>query len=772
MWGWHRKSIPTITRVMDVCPLLGIVSDRQTIYTKDGILAQVIEVPGRDYIGVTEETLMDLYNVRKTMFEHCADYVISIHSLRSEYSPAAKHHQYGNAISQGVIKAWEASFRQTYRTRHFIVVRTRGGEILNRMVKGLERGGQMTDAERRAHLTEFCIQVTARFSAFRARVLNGDALASFWAWLINGQYAPVVMPENLVFDDLLVSRDVYFPSGARHMEYHGNTTRYAAWLAIAQYSTETMTRVLDGLFQVPGEFSLVQSFDVFEKQAALAFLDDKIKHNVAWTSYGQEILNELNEIINAVQSDRVQICRHRFALQVFADSPTVLETAVKGMTAAVEANGILVKRETQAIEPLYWSQYPGLEPFSVRERVITTANLADLVTFSALGEGIDRCSWGPWPTAVFKTLGGSEYSFTFHKTEVDLELGHTLIIGGSNSGKTTLISFLMTNALKYPGMKILNFDRLQGMEVATRLQGGIYIDFQGEPLMNPLHLSDNPVNRTFLNTFLCWLSGTSSDTDKQLIADAIDSSYSLAKEDRTLAGLQLAFGLKDEDSVMAGMEKWLPGGAYGHYFTGKKDSLNFDNPIVTFDMSSVMTMPEVLGPMALYLFHRLEMSIHENPSPFLLFIDEFRNYLAAPAFAEQFTKAAQEYRKLNGVVVAAMQDAAHIYKDEIGRQSLNNFGTYILYPAINADEAAYQQGFGLTHAEFQWIRQSHPRQVMIKRREGESTILNIDLSPLGRHLKIYDSAATAAQRANTLRKAYSSDWRQRFLGEEGIGAAG
>ena len=72
-------------------------------------------------------------------------------------------------------------------------------------------------------------------------------------------------------------------------------------------------------------------------------------------------------------------------------------------------------------------------------------------------------------------------------------------------------------------------------------------------------------------------------------------------------------------------------------------------------------------------------------------------------------------------------------------------------------------GLGLNQAEFDWIKVPKKRQVLIKRKGGESVILDVDLSPLGRYLKIFDSGASAIRRCNDLRKGKLDDWKETYL---------
>jgi type IV secretion system protein VirB4/ComB4 competence protein len=74
-----------------------------------------------------------------------------------------------------------------------------------------------------------------------------------------------------------------------------------------------------------------------------------------------------------------------------------------------------------------------------------------------------------------------------------------MVIGASNSGKTTLISFLLMNCLKFQDLKILSFDSFSGTKVPVTAFGGEYTDVKTQSSfnLNPFLLEDTYANRQF-----------------------------------------------------------------------------------------------------------------------------------------------------------------------------------------------------------------------------------------------------------------------------------
>jgi type IV secretion/conjugal transfer VirB4 family ATPase len=394
---------------------------------------------------------------------------------------------------------------------------------------------------------------------------------------------------------------------------------------------------------------------------------------------------------------------------------------------------------------------------------LTSENAAHLASFATVGEGLDTCSWGDAPVTSFKTLSGSEYGFTFHSSPTSKAPGHTLILGGTNSGKTTLISFLLSQCFKYPNFRVLAFDRLHGLEVTTRMHDGIYIDVVDGVSINPVMLPNDAETKAFLSSWFQVLTGKTDDAATDAIGHAIDQLFTLDPKERSLPNIADAFGLNQQGTMRRSMERWLTG-PLSHFFTGKDDLLDFSRPLVTFDMTTLLDLPEVLAPLAYYLFHKLLVSSRDKGG-YIVFVDELPKYLASPVFAPKIEMLLQEIRKTDGAFVGAAQSADSILNSPSAAKFLTNIETYIFYPDPRASKAHYIDALGLNESEFHWLTAGNkPREALIKRKSGESTIVNVDLLPLGHYLKAFDSSVDAVSHAKQLMEAHGDAWKTAFLG--------
>jgi len=105
---------------------------------------------------------------------------------------------------------------------------------------------------------------------------------------------------------------------------------------------------------------------------------------------------------------------------------------------------------------------------------------------------------------------------------------------------------------------------------------------------------------------------------------------------------------------------------------------------------------------------------------------------------------------------------------DVGQEFLQSFQTYILFKDSQASPENYlgregRAGVGLNENEFNWIKShsSNKREVMIKRKSGESVILDIDLSDLGSALNLLRSDKEVLTAYNNFKDA--EDWQEKLM---------
>ena len=777
------KITPKFSFTQDRCSLhrsFESVNDEgfQTTETTSGHVCRVFELEGYDYTGLDEKEIINKFNGRRKFIESVGVGIVpTVYTLRFQLSKSLDIDDHGSFVSNEIAHDWSKGFESTFRNRHFLMLRTESAGVLDRFVDSQKGGGESLGA-RLARLDELGSNVEKELSDYSPHLLKGDSLASFWSTLLNGETSHIKMPKDGIYDDLLSSCGLYWPSDRQNVQiYEGNQDRFSTWITLkifddAGESAGVRPTVFNDLFGLDHEYLLVQSFDIISKEDSLKQIK---KLKARFESFEDDSLDlkidELANLLDEIQKDSIKLTNFRFALQVFADTEAELITAVSSVNKVIKNHGFNSLRERGISEALFWSMFPSYEKkLQPRNRVMTTSNVACHVNFSSIGEGLNSCSWGDMPVMPLFTENGSEYSFCFHSNSQPKSLGHTLLMGGSGQGKTTFMMMLATHCRKYPNMKQIFLDQLRGMEVAIKLQGGEYVSFDSQPKLNPFQQVDSNSNRIFLTNWLQMLSGSTDNRALETIHKVINQSYQLPQGDRYLDSLVSTFGLQTDDSIRDNMARWFSGGAFEGFFTSKTDSLDFKSSMVGFDMTAINKSPEILAPVAAYIYHRIEEMVQENPSPFIVWTDEYKTHITNPILAKETVKAKEQYRKLDGVSVDAVQDISHVVgtkrePNKMGIDSINQYENFIFFPTTSADPDLLSEHCNISNDEFDWITDtSNTRKILLKKKSGSSTILDVDLSRLGMLLKSYSSDADRVMELRKLMKTNKNNWAKEFLG--------
>lgn len=747
----HYRNLKTVN--FEKVPIIRPMRKR-FIINKDGSFTMLIKVEGVDYHGLSEQKQLQLFKARETVLKKADGFILSSYTTRFRQRVKIDFKEIEPEISNQVLKHWGNSFVNCYVNHHYIALTT----IQNVVKKTVVRDSAKIEA-----LEKMGDFVISNLKEFNARVLEECELVGFFCSLLNGRQYTRVDPVNDAFETYLSTTPVSFPEFSNNF-YYLDHDKVASFVTIKNLPEIIHQAVFDALIQRNIEMIISQHATVMRKEDAIAFVKDRLKSEQRPGKRHNEIIkDELEGILELLNANKTSLSDHCLAIQVISENETKHRANLTEIETLLENNNFSVTRNVMSKEALYWSQFPTKMGSNVRKRRVNSQNITQSITFASSGKGNKRCSWGERPLCSFTTQDGNIFDFIFHKDEEKFVKGHTLIIGDTGVGKTTFISFLLTCARVFEDMQIIAFDKLHGMEIATKMQGGTYVDFSSSSNgINPFLLEDNQANKGFITEFLSTMIDA-DDQERILIENNADEILKWDKESICLDELPHLFTRKGT-KLFEKMRPWMSGGMYGAYFSSKQNAFTLDNTLTTFDFTDILELPKVLGLVASYLTHLFFSKRTKNPK--IVFIDEFRNYLESSIFRNLLSKLNEEFRKLNGVFVCALQNISQIWSNEIGRRSLGNFAKYILYPVpagINVE--GYKDGLHLTDDEIAWLVNADPsqRQVMVKTAGGTSTIVNIDMKYLEEYLHIFNSASDDVILINQLIEQYPDRFREIYL---------
>ncbi|MFA0155684.1 hypothetical protein [Vibrio sp. 10N.261.46.A3] len=756
-----------VHHVASTFPLLKRVDDCTAI-TKNGALVRVYGMNGQDYTGLKEDHRAHLSRVRSQLFEMAKTRVsMTIHSSKHLTKHQPKKVK-SNAIHDQIFQAWEEGFTDVYRTEHHIVVTVNPPNKAQKAVAKIENALRQTSEQ---ILNEFESSLLSKLEEFSCYRLEGADMSSFFSTLLNGRYSYV---DAIHWDNTLLGHYLGFDRKLNYCEYgRDDETIYASYLSIQGYPDQLDDTVLRKIYSLDIDVTITQSFTPMTDESTNRVIEHQDR--MARNSRSEQAAETAWELKQELEAENMTLCKHFFCIEVRAKSVDDLNQKTQRVIKAVENKGIKIIRESVGIEPLFWSRFPTLEYLNVRGRQITNHNAGDLTTFERIGEGFEINSFGNRPVTHFPTTTNSLYSFNFHNTPKPSReaLGHTVIYGASESGKTTLISFLVSSCLGYKDFKTILFDKDHGLEIMTKLYEGDYLNFAEKVDINPLQLPDSESNRRFLARFIRHLTGIAeSQTELNAkVESAVRSIMELDVGSRTFTKLsQGGFG-KDGGEAMKRLEKWLPNGANGSLFNAPRDAFNFDKQIVTFDATTIIHDPEMLGALTNYIFHKYVDYISERDIPSLLFFDESPAYLRDVHFRQHIGDMLMQIRKKRGSVILAAQSPKHHVEapDGVGDTIKTNVANIICYPNRSAEREHYMDFLGLTESEYKWVVETTEKYlILFKRRDtGESVILNVNLSRLDNgemnYLNAFKSGNSPRLHLKYLKDTYAQGWQERYL---------
>ena len=718
--------------------------DPHTILLRDGRLMQVLRLDGFLFETADSAEIEYRKELRDAMLQAVGSSRFSLmhHVIRRRVDPVLPG-TFPDAFSERVEAIWRArrERRTLYANDLYVAIirrpaRSRGGWFGRRLMRrGDHRAARA--AEVRA-LDGARDTLMSALAAYRPMLLGtvetpgglcSEPLA-YLAELYNGTPGSVRLPEGDLGDHL-PARRVSFGWQALELSPTGTAPRrYSAIVSIKDYPGLTTPGMLDGLFRLPIEMTVSQSFAFVDRAQALSRLNLTLRRMRAADDEALGLRDELAGACDAVASGRAAFGEHHLTVAVHGDTPAAVDAGVAEVQATLNDLTMTVVREEIGLEPAFWAQFPGNEEFAARRALVSTRNFASFASWHSFPIGqAEGNHWGP-AIGLLETTAAGPYHFNFHQGD----LGNFTIIGPSGSGKTVVLNFLLAQAQRI-APRVVFFDKDRGAELFLRAIGGVYDVLRpGVPSgLNPLLLPDTPENRRFLIEWLGRLVDDGrplSPEDQALIERAITTSMAAPQHLRRLSALaQLLRGgtRPHAGDIAARLAPWIDEGEHAWLFDNPADTLGIDRRVLGFDMTKLLDDPRTRTPAMMYLFHRVEERLDGTPT--IIVVDEGWKALDDDVFVARIRDWEKTIRKRGGIVGFATQSAEDALDSRIASAIVDQAATQIFMPNPRAKAEHYCGGFGLTAHEFDLIRvlPDTSRAFLIKHGR-DSVVAQLDLS--------------------------------------------
>ena len=756
--------------------------DDNLIITKDFNVCMGIKLKGISYAAVNESEELELAINRNRFFTRLDDSIEMNIIAKKELSLLENDTStIKNLYAKEVIEKWDKKIN-VYETSYYLIFSTKTKHIAGffesikeKTTTEQEDKNQNTALHLKAkRLMELKTNLMSDLSSYKTKLMNADELLNLFASYANMQKTNLKYSHKLI-TDCYISSNVEFKKDYIIFHQNNNQTKYARFISIKAYETESITSLIaTSILRENSQYTLFLSCEAMPKDKAVK----KVKEIKAFTQ--DAFKDELEFYIQELKSERENMIMVSYSVLVEADNLDELDEQSDIIKGLLENQGVIAVKETLNQNPLYFSFFPSRGNLNARKRSLQGRNLAALATFENDILGLPKNAWGNCPVTTFKHLSGSPFLFNFHDSISVGAAGHTLVIGGTGYGKTTLMQFLMMNLFKYD-INIFAMDKSQGMFNFTKYMGAEYHDFTDENKennfkLNPFSLKNSDENNLFLLSWLCKMGNinASEKSDEieleNLVKDAIDKVRRTQNDTEnnskipTLSEFHstLNFGNNANAQIHERYNKYLNG-----FFDNEEDALNFKKQLAILNMDTILKDSKLASLSALYLFHKIKNISKNQNKGFFIFIDELKDYLREENMRESILESILEIRKIGGVMTMGVQNV-DFFKDIPKSDSfISQMTNFIIFPTSNENSLkSMQKHLGLTNSELDFLRKTpkESRQILFKQVVlNQSAVLNVNFARLGSFLRIFSSEREDVQVMNELINKHPNDFRAKYL---------
>ncbi len=608
-------------------------------------------------------------------------------------------------------------------------------------------------------------QVLASFAFYNAKILKKHSLLRFLYKNINHfDYKNLIYGTNNIQYQLSATKHSFNESNIS-LENNHIKNLHCTIFSLNFFPSEASSSLINAILQLSCKLEIKINAKIFENTKALANLE-LWKRMTFLTKVKALEFYELSELLQSCQESLINT---NFSVYLYSNTKEELELIQKEFTKIYTSLGFNFIKETKGAEIAYFNRLLGFNN-CLRNRPITSSNLACLLNFNKSFNGLNKCDWGKYPLAYFNNIDGSLYKLFLHISEESEAVAHSVAFAPTGSGKTFLFQHIIAGVLyHYNNVNIYAFDKLSGMKVFTNAVNGKYLSLKQDPLieLNPLLLNlEDEENTNFLANWFEITTQLNDNETKKLINTAIKIIKALPIKERRLTNLGMFF--PQQSAIYKALEPFAFG-VHKSLFNGKQDSLNLkDSNFINFDMTQILEDANLSSSVVAYIMYKIRKHAKLTGLAHLVFIDETSSMLKNKVFAKYIEVLLKEHRKLRGSVNIVFQDVKDIEKLSVKETVLNQCKTRFIFKNIEANRQIYQETLELNDKQIDIIKGTNTtgERMLMVQKGNKITVLNTDLSYLGNLSKFYASSVNKVKLMEELKQKYGKNWQEEYLKSE------
>ncbi len=743
-----------------------------TVYTDDsleinnGALVRVYRVSGVQTSMQTDEQREKFLDLRSQIFNqiHDPNVILRFFTVRDAVAENTDY-EFDQPVLQKIYDKWRSQGLRIFINNYYIVLSVNSG------------------ANSRDLLNQYGNYIESILAPYNPRVLKNnsrDNMARFFGRI----FSPITKPEPEVCDEQIreVSTvdDVEFLSNGLVKYISGDREYYSGLVSFRAAPDYLDEEFFDSINTIQTEMICMNGFKIMGASDVASVLRQRRVVASKENDATEEQLSDAESVMDENVSGNQTLVNYYPLFLVFGKTEEELKEYIDEFKKICASFGVSPIQESFATKVSWFSMVPGFDTFPRTFKMLSRA-AAISIPMSSTPRGITNSDWGQGPLVVFPTAQGTPYQFQFHVSDKPAAVGHTLTIGPTGGGKTTLFSFLIAQSLRHKKLKAFFFDRNKGAEIFTLAVGGKYITMQGKEKsdaaflthLNPLKMQDTVANRAFLRRWFAMISEQGDATSADEIARAVSVNFDyLSDKDRMLKNLWESC-FSSSGNMRAALKKWVDPLQYGEIFNEDEDTLDLQSRLTTFDFTDILQDSTLAPAVISYILHRINNTTVSGGNPSLIMIDETAPMLENKMFRDNFITGLQEGRKNRQAYMVAFQRANVLDKLGIGDVVRGQAQTIMFFRNPAADAADYEH-WNLNPLEMAFIQgKAYPnlkRAVLLARPvNNESVILNTELGGLGNLLRLFESGRSSVLLAEELYRQFGSAFVAEYLKKQGAG---
>ncbi|MFJ6321961.1 MULTISPECIES: conjugal transfer protein TrbE [unclassified Rhizobium] len=505
----------------------------------------------------------------------------------------------------------------------------------------------------------------------------------------------------------------------------------------------------------------------FAKRKSIAAILKEVMTNEASVLVDTDAANKATDADIALQelgADYAGMAYVTATIAVWDADPRLADEKLRLVEKVVQGRDFTAMPESINAVDAWLGSLPGHVYANVRQPPISTLNLAHMIPLSAVWAGPERDDHlGSAPLLVGKTEGSTPFRLSIHVGDV----GHTLVVGPTGSGKSVLLACMALQFRRYAQAQVFAFDFGGSIRAAALAMGGDWHDLGGDLTegdafsvsLQPLALIHDVPERAWAADWIVAILTRESiaitPDVKEHIWTALTSLASAPVEERTITGLTV---LLQSNDLKQALRPYCVGGPYGRLLDAETEHLGSAS-VQAFEIEGLVgtgAAPAVLS----YLFHRIGDRL--DGSPTLLIIDEGWLALDDEAFSGQLREWLKTLRKKNASVIFATQSLSDIDNSAIAPAIIESCPTRLLLPnerAVEPQITAIYQRFGLNARQIEILARATPKKDYYCQSRRGNRLFDLGLSEVGLAL----TAASSKSDQSAIGRVFAEHGRDGFL---------